>query len=95
MDAGKMRPINLWYSRGNPDGTNGCPDFPREGGGDERAELRRHADESCARTSSDEGMTVMNGPVYRYDEDATRQLAALAGVLGRPLVPAQQRRRRA
>ena len=32
---------NLWYSRGNPDGANGCPEFPRERGADERAELRR------------------------------------------------------
>ena len=29
MDAGTARPVNLWYSRGNPGGANGCPDFPR------------------------------------------------------------------
>ena len=37
------------------------------------------------------GLTVMNGPVYRY-AGRCGQLAPLARVLGRPLVPAQQRR---
>ena len=34
----------------------------------------------------------MAGPVYRYDADATDDSPPLARVLGRPLVPAQQRR---
>ena len=31
------RPRNLWYSRGNPDNANGCPEFPRPRGDDARA----------------------------------------------------------
>ena len=46
----------------------------------------------CARTCISQGMTVMNGPVYRYDDRRDGQRAPLAGVLGRPLVPPQQRR---
>ncbi len=49
-DAGTARPTNLWYSRGNPGGANGCPTFPRELGADGGAELRRHARRSSART---------------------------------------------
>jgi glucose/arabinose dehydrogenase/type 1 glutamine amidotransferase len=68
MDAGKVRPVNVWYSRGNPGGANGCPDFPREGTngapnyGAQPRQLCPYA--------INEGMTVMDGPVYRYDEDA-------------------------
>ena len=44
-DAGKVRGNNLWWSRGNPGGANGCPEFPRpRARGRRRAELRRHAD---------------------------------------------------
>ena len=32
MDAGTARPLNVWYSRGNPGGANGCPEFPRPNG---------------------------------------------------------------
>ena len=31
-DAGKVRGNNVWYSRGNKDGHNGCPDFERPRG---------------------------------------------------------------
>src|SRR5204863_298705 len=30
MDAGAQRPVNVWFSRGNPNNGNGCPEFPRE-----------------------------------------------------------------
>ena len=74
---------------------NGCPEFPR------RARRRPPRPNYGATPTQlcpyviDQGLTVMNGPVYRYDDDGDGQLAPLARVLGRPLVPAQQRRRRA
>ena len=46
MDAGKVRANNLWWSRGNPGGNNGCPEFPREARAGDRAELRRGPDAS-------------------------------------------------
>ena len=76
-----------------PGRANGCPQFPR-------AARRGAARRTTARTPTAavpvrraRRATVMNGPVYRYDDDGDRQLAPLAGVLGRPLVPPQQRRR--
>ncbi len=67
-DAGKVRPVNVWYSRGNPNDANGCPDFPREGG----AGAPNYGAEptSLCPYVIDEGMTVMDGPVYRYDAEA-------------------------
>ena len=32
MDAGKVRPNNFWWGRGNPGALNGCPQFPRDRG---------------------------------------------------------------
>ena len=61
-DAGTARSLNLWYSRGNPGGNNGCPSFPRENGADRRSELRRHADARCARTSRPRARPSSAGP---------------------------------
>jgi hypothetical protein len=68
-DAGKMRPVNLWYSRGNPNGANGCPEFPRERGVDGAPNYGANPRQLCPYATAN-GATVMNGPVYRYDEDA-------------------------
>ena len=90
-DAGKVRGNNLWYSRGNPGSNNGCPDFPRPRG---------------AGTAPDYGATpVVPVPLragQRHDDHGRpglslrqgrgRPVQALARVLGRALVPAQQRR---
>ena len=65
-----MRPTNVWWSRGNPDGNNGCPEFPREGGATNAPNYGAAPTELCPYVISD-GLTVMNGPVYRYDETAT------------------------
>ena len=65
-----MRPTNLWWSRGNPDGNNGCPEFPREGAPTNAPNYGATPTELCPYVIN-EGLTVMNGPVYRYDEDAT------------------------
>ncbi len=70
MDAGKMRPTNVWYSRGNPDGANGCPEFPREGGAGSAPNYGADPTSLCP-YAIDQGMTVMDGPVYRYDGEAT------------------------
>ena len=42
-DAGKVRGNNLWYSRGNPNNANGCPEFPRAARRHRGAGLRRHS----------------------------------------------------
>ena len=98
-DAGTARPTNLWYSRGNPGGANGCPDFPRELGANNAPELRRRNPTQLCPYLTASGATVFNGPVYRYRRRRRGQLGALARVLGRPLVPAglrqQQRQARA
>ena len=70
-----MRPTNVWCSRGNPGDDNGCPEFPRERG-PANAPNYGAPRPSCARTSDNDGMTVMDGPVYRYDEDARTTPAA-------------------
>ena len=69
MDAGAMRPHNLWYSRGNPGGNNGCPDFPREQGADGAPNYGATPTSLCPYLTAS-GATVFNGPVYRYDDDA-------------------------
>jgi PKD repeat protein/type 1 glutamine amidotransferase/glucose/arabinose dehydrogenase len=77
MDAGKVRPVNLWYSRGNQDNDanpdtrtfNGCPDYPRPRGADAAPNYGAVPTQLCPYLYND-GMTVMAGPVYRYDEDA-------------------------
>ncbi|MET0817102.1 MAG: ThuA domain-containing protein [Solirubrobacteraceae bacterium] len=68
MDAGKQRRVNLWYSRGN--GTaNGCPTYPRDRGAGNAPNYGGTPTSLCP-YAIDQGMTVMNGPVYRYDDDA-------------------------
>ncbi len=71
-DAGKVREKNLWYSRGNKDAAgnaaNGCPDYPRPTGG--APDYGSTATQLCP-YAEDDGMTIMDGPVYRYDKDAT------------------------
>ena len=67
----------------------GVPASPRRRHG---ARLRR-AEHAAVPVRDRQRPTVMDGPVYRYDGNAARQLAPLAQVLGRPLVPARQRRR--
>jgi glucose/arabinose dehydrogenase/type 1 glutamine amidotransferase len=68
-DAGEMRPANVWYSRGNPGGANGCPEFPRARGVDGAPNYGAAPRQLCPYATAN-GATVMNGPVYRYDEDA-------------------------
>ncbi len=70
MDAGTQRHTNLWWSRGNPDGHDGCPEFPREGAATNAPNYGATPTELCPYVIN-EGLTVMNGPVYRYDETAT------------------------
>ena len=70
MDAGKMRHHNLWYSRGNPNNANGCPDFPRERGATGAPNYGANPTSLCP-YAINQGMTIMNGPVYRYDETAS------------------------
>ena len=94
MDAGRARPLNLWYSRGNPGGTNGCPDFPRENGANGAPNYGATPTQLCPYLTAS-GATVFNGPVYRYDDDAEDNSVALARVLGRALVPAGLRQQRA
>ena len=90
-DAGKVRGNNLWYSRGNPNNANGCPNFPRPRGATAAPDYgATNPTQGCPYARND-GMTIMNGPVYRYDAGADNS-QPLAAVLGRPLVPAQQRR---
>ena len=95
MDAGKVRGNNLWWSRGNPSNANGCPEFPRQ----RTAPAGRLGAPNYGATPTqgcpyvnDQGLTVMNGPLYRYETGADNSRRWPA-VLGRPLVPAQQRRR--
>jgi len=68
-DAGRMRPANLWYSRGNPGGANGCPTFPRERGVDGAPNYGASPRQLCPYATAS-GATIMNGPVYRFDESA-------------------------
>ena len=64
----RARPLNLWYSRGNPGGANGCPDFPRENGADGAPNYGATPTQLCPYLTAS-GATVFNGPVYRYDDD--------------------------
>ena len=97
MDAGTVRPHNLWYSRGNPGGANGCPDFPRENGADGAPNYGADADAALplSHRLRRDGLQRPRLPLRRR---CRGQLGALARVLGRPLVPAglrqQQRQAR-
>ncbi|HEX5620697.1 MAG TPA: PKD domain-containing protein [Solirubrobacteraceae bacterium] len=68
-DAGTTRSTNLWYSRGNPNGANGCPDFPRELGANLGPNYGANPTQLCPYLTAS-GATVFNGPVYRFDDDA-------------------------
>jgi glucose/arabinose dehydrogenase/type 1 glutamine amidotransferase len=70
MDAGKVRGTNLWYSRGNPGGNNGCPEFPRERGADGAPNYGAVPRQLCPYALA-QGATIMNGPLYRFDANAT------------------------
>ena len=48
-DAGTARSNNVWYSRGNPNNGNGCPEFPREQGASNAPNYGAPRP-SCART---------------------------------------------
>ncbi len=66
-DAGRARPLNLWYSRGNPGGANGCPNFPREQGAGNAPNYGANPTQLCPYLTAS-GATIFNGPVYRYEE---------------------------
>jgi PKD repeat protein/glucose/arabinose dehydrogenase/type 1 glutamine amidotransferase len=68
-DAGKVRGNNLWYSRGNKEGHNGCPDFERPRGATAAPNYDAVPRELCP-YAEDDGMTIMDGPVYRYTPGA-------------------------
>ena len=68
-DAGTARGANVWYSRGNPGGTNGCPEFPKARGADGAPNYGATPRQLCPYATAN-GATVMNGPVYRFDEEA-------------------------
>ena len=80
-DAGKVRGANLWYSRGNPNGANGCPEFPRERGVDNAPNYGAAPRQLCPYATAN-GATIMNGPVYRYDAEASDTPRALAASTG-------------
>ena len=68
-DAGKVRGNNLWYSRGNPGDNNGCPNFPRDRGAGNAPNYGATPVQLCPYARNN-GMTIMNGPVYRYQAGA-------------------------
>ena len=76
-DAGTVRGNNLWWSRGNPGGNNGCPEFPRPRGENAAPDYSATPTQGCPYVV-DNGLTVMNGPVYRYQpgEDNSRRWPA-------------------
>jgi glucose/arabinose dehydrogenase/type 1 glutamine amidotransferase len=77
MDAGTARGANVWYSRGNPDSdgnpqtntSNGCPEFPRARGVDNAPNYGAVPRQLCPYATA-QGATIMDGPVYRFDEEA-------------------------
>lgn len=72
MDAGKARPNNFWWGRGIPGLRNGCPDYPRDRGAGNAPNYGGTPNELCPFAEA-LGSTIMNGPVYRYDENAEDQ----------------------
>jgi PKD repeat protein/glucose/arabinose dehydrogenase/type 1 glutamine amidotransferase len=70
MDAGKVRPNNFWWGRGIPGALNGCPQYPRDRGPENAPNYGGTPTELCPFAEA-LGSTIMNGPVYRYDDDAT------------------------
>jgi glucose/arabinose dehydrogenase/type 1 glutamine amidotransferase len=70
MDAGKVRGTNVWYSRGNQGGANGCPEFPRERGVDGAPNYGAAPRQLCPYALA-QGATIMDGPLYRFDASAS------------------------
>jgi glucose/arabinose dehydrogenase len=70
MDAGSVRGANVWYSRGNKNAANGCPEFPREQGADGAPNYGAAPRQLCPYALA-QGATIMNGPVYRYTDGAS------------------------
>jgi glucose/arabinose dehydrogenase/type 1 glutamine amidotransferase len=70
MDAGKVRGTNVWYSRGNQGGANGCPEFPRERGADGAPNYGAAPRQLCPYALA-QGATIMDGPLYRFDASAS------------------------
>ncbi len=68
-DAGTARSNNVWYSRGNPNNGNGCPQFPRELGAGNAPNYGGTPTQLCPYLTAS-GATVFTGPVYRYKEGA-------------------------
>jgi PKD repeat protein/glucose/arabinose dehydrogenase/type 1 glutamine amidotransferase len=74
MDAGTARPVNVWYSRGNPGGANGCPDFAREQGPNGAPNYGGTPAQFCPYATAS-GATIFDGPVYRYPDTADPAVA--------------------
>ena len=91
-DAGKVRGNNLWYSRGNPGNHNGCPDFPRAARRQQRRPNYGATPVAAVPVRAGRRHDDHGRPGLPLQQGRGRQLQALARVLGRPLVPAQQRR---
>ena len=72
-DAGTARSHNIWWSRGNLNGANGCPEFPRANA-DSAPDYGAQPTQLCPYVIS-AGLTVFAGPVYRYDDKATDNAA--------------------
>ena len=88
-DAGTAHSNNVWYSRGNPNNANGCPEFPRELGASNAPNYGAQPDPAVPvpdRLRRD----GVHGPGLPL-QGGRGQLRALAQVLGRPLVPQRLR----
>ena len=68
-DAGTAHSNNVWYSRGNPNNSNGCPQFPRELGANNAPNYGATPTQLCPYLTAS-GATVFTGPYYRYKEGA-------------------------
>ena len=60
---------------------NGCPEFPRERGVDGAPNYGATPRQLCPYATAN-GATIMNGPLYRYDDDASDDSRALAASTG-------------
>ncbi|WP_053227236.1 OmpL47-type beta-barrel domain-containing protein [Solirubrobacter soli] len=69
-DAGTAHSNNVWYSRGNPNNSNGCPQFPREQGANNAPNYGSTSPTQLCPYLTASGATVFTGPVYRYKEGA-------------------------
>src|SRR4051812_21360941 len=69
-DAGTAHSNNVWYSRGNPNNANGCPQFPRELGANNAPNYGASNPTQLCPYLTASGATVFTGPFYRYKEGA-------------------------